>query len=414
MGIKPGPKRTAKSTGKPDKRQRIIIKLRGISHRLNLINTRKVINKGIIALNKTLNRTAKAALLFPLLRFACPVSLALGLLNRKYNKVYMRNIFCLIVVSFLVQIAGYAHASEKYWVSLLRSDGVLVPFSMYEKGKWQSTWPEPDGNNYGLKIKELSDIPKKWLGNFSQIPRQWFLTELNGSTKNITVTQPAKYSSHCEGNWGLKTDYPTVVSEYGHTPKVGLALNTNLTVFPAINGLTLPLDSPIINFVKKHFGQAETVAIEKKQKEHPLDGNRLASSGHPINPEERNKVSTSIVDLNQITIRPNKESIYYFAAWKKYKKPKDFSDSSCEGISYFTGFISHQTGGDFTFIEQSLYITDCDMKYVVKSAPLGVVRIENQLFLVKENTYYESEAYFIELIKNNQMIEVFNSYGGGC
>ena len=113
----------------------------------------------------------------------------------------MKKFIPLIAVSLLIHIASYSHASEKHWISLLRSDGILIPFTIYEKGKWYNAWPETGENIYDLKIKELSDVPRKWLGNFVQIPRQWFLTELNGSSKIITVTQPEKYSSHCEGNW---------------------------------------------------------------------------------------------------------------------------------------------------------------------------------------------------------------------
>lgn len=326
----------------------------------------------------------------------------------------MRNIFFLIVVSFLMQIASNSHADEKHWFSLLRSDGVLIPYAIYENGKWSSSWPETGEENYDLKIKTLSDVPREWLGNFSHIPRQWFVTELNGGVKIITVTQPAYYSSHCEGNWGLKTDYPPVVSAYGHTPKVGLALNTKLNVYPAINKQNLSANSLIINFVKEHFERAESVEIQKKQKENSPVGNRLAYSGHRINAEQRNKVSISIVDLYQIKTVPNKESIYYFIAGRKYKKPKDFSDSSCEGISYYTGFIRHRAGDDYNILKHNFFITDCDMKYVINSTPLGIVKIQEQLFLFRENTYYESEAYFIDLIKDNQMIEVFSSFGGGC
>ncbi len=120
------------------------------------------------------------------------------------------------------------------------------------------------------------------------------------------------------------------------------------------------------------------------------------------------------MDLYQINIVPNKECIYYFFAGRRYKKPENLSDNSCEGISYYTGFINHRTGEDFIFLKQNFFITDCDMKFVINSTPLGIVKIQNQLFLFRENTYYESEAYFIDLIKNNQLIEVFSSFGGGC
>ena len=45
MGIKPGPKRIAVSTGKPDRRQRDNKKTPAIRHLLNLTITKKVIKK---------------------------------------------------------------------------------------------------------------------------------------------------------------------------------------------------------------------------------------------------------------------------------------------------------------------------------------------------------------------------------
>ncbi len=48
MGIKPGPKRIADSTGKPDRRQR---DNKETLHRLNLINTKKETKWGECVLN---------------------------------------------------------------------------------------------------------------------------------------------------------------------------------------------------------------------------------------------------------------------------------------------------------------------------------------------------------------------------
>ena len=47
MGIKPGPKRIAVSTGKPDRRQRDNKKTPAIRHLLNLTITKKVIKNGV-------------------------------------------------------------------------------------------------------------------------------------------------------------------------------------------------------------------------------------------------------------------------------------------------------------------------------------------------------------------------------
>ena len=135
-----------------------------------------------------------------------------------------------------------------------------------------------------------------------------------------------------------------------------------------------------MSLIKGQFESTESVEIQKAIKENTPIGNRLAYTGHPISHQKRININISITDLYKVKVVPTGDSIYCFAAEKKYNKPKDFSDSSCEGISYYTGFIRHRTGGDYTILKHNFFLTDCDMKYVINSIPLGAVIIQNQLF----------------------------------
>lgn len=326
----------------------------------------------------------------------------------------MRTILLLLCAIALFPVGINAKDTDVVWVSILRSDGILVPVSTFDGNSWSSSWPEIEGIIFGSNIENLSEIPKQWLGNSERFPQKWYLTELGGSKKVINVTKPELYNSHCGESWGLRTDYPSKESRHGYTSKVGIAFSKSLQVMPAIPHKDIPSSTLLTKFIVDRFLMVEEAEVQKKVAEGDVSGDRLMYTGHPIDPSERKHIDVTIEELNEMSGVADGNNIYYFAAERKYNKPRDFLDRSCEAISHYMGFLLRKESGGYVMLQEDFAITDCDMQSAIYSTPFGAFKVGNDWFLVKENTYYESEVYFIDLIRNGKIYNVTELFGGGC
>jgi hypothetical protein len=311
-------------------------------------------------------------------------------------------------------LANNVFASDYFWVSLLREDGVLVPFKTYQEGNWSSSWPEILEVAEPVKIEKLSDTPLDWLGKSEQIPTQWFLTEKNGVEKTINTSLPEVYNSHCGTSWGIGTDYPKVESRYGHASKVGVAFSKDVEMIPAVNSQNVDTASAITIFITNRFVETEEVEVQKKVSEGMLWEDRLAYTGHPIDSKVRNIQNITFNDLYEIKAFDGSNSLYYFYVGRNYEKPDGFSDRFCEAVSQYGGFILQTGDGEFEVLKDNFFITDCDTQNIFISEPFGIFRLGSDSFLIRETLYYESEVYYIDLIRDGKMSEVTALFGGGC
>jgi hypothetical protein len=78
---------------------------------------------------------------------------------------------------------------------VLRSDGVVIPFAMYDAGAWTREWTEPF---------EESDAPPSPVG----APSVWYLLRPDETPLRLHAYAPRLTATRCEVNWGLPTDWP--------------------------------------------------------------------------------------------------------------------------------------------------------------------------------------------------------------
>ena len=230
----------------------------------------------------------------------------------------------------------------------------------------------------------------------------------------MKVSKPMPYSAHCEGNWGLLTDYPPKHYQYSPYPKIGMALSAKNIATPMTE---LPPASSekneLLSFITAEFIQLEKEAIsEQVQKEGILD-DRLKYEGHPVFETERNKIEIILGTVYRTYLAKNGQYIYYLEAKREYRKPKAFTDSECPGITFFKCFLKKQNG-KFSFLDRDLVITDCDWKYAITILPFGIIKVGNKNVIVIQKNYYESESYHLLELGSSNLRNVISLHGGGC
>ena len=318
----------------------------------------------------------------------------------------------LFIVLLIINIS-LAKDDHPIWVSILRADGVLVPFSLYENDKWTTPWPEAQEKSE-YKLKSLDDIPNAWLGKSHAAPKTWFVWPLSGKESEIVVSKPVLYSTHCEKNWGLASNYPQQHTEYSPYPKIGMALDVKNIVTPMIKVSQAPSEKKdLLAFITSEFIKLEREAVARLVIEEGVSSNRLKYKGHPTSDQERNEINVTLMTLYRTTSIVSNQLIYYFEVQREYSKPKTFNDSACPGISFFKGFLKKEKG-KLTFLDKDLVITDCDWKLATSILPFGIIKAGSTNFIVTQENYYESESYQLLELGSSDLRKVISLNGGGC
>lgn len=319
----------------------------------------------------------------------------------------MKYILKTLLICIIFFYSAPLFAKETTWVSIMRSDGIMIPLALFKNGNWVNSWPETGSADASLNIEKLSDIPKEWLSNSLVIPNKWFLNDNKGIKHALDALKPVKYGAHCEGNWGLLTNYPTPVeSEYATIPKIGIASNTDSKIYAAVIISSESQNKEVVSIIEQEFKIAEIKAIQKEINKGPDERNILPFTGHPIDPKTRDKTPITISEMYQI--KHTGDLYYFFIATRTYSKPR-----GCEALSLFNGVVTHKKGDSYKLHKRRFYLDGCDWK-VGYSIPLGIIAVQNNYYLIQENIGYESEWYTIDIIDNNKFKEVFILSGGGC
>lgn len=322
-------------------------------------------------------------------------------------------IFKALFIFFLTIDTSLAKDDRPIWVAILRADGILVPFSLYEDNKWTTPWsPLHEESEYQLKW--LGDTPNSWLGKSRAVPRKWYLASSKGNESEIMVSKPVRYSTHCEQNWGLLSNYAPKHAKYSPYPKIGVTLNMRNIVTPMIKtSQEAPEKNDLLSFISSEFIKLEREAVSKHAIEEGVSNNRLKYTGHPTSDAERNGMNVTLMNLYRSNSMIRNQLIYYFEVKREYGEPSTFNDSGCPAISFFKGFLKKEKG-KLTFLDKDLVITDCDWQQATTILPFGIINVDKKNLIVVQKNYYESEAYQLLELGSTNLRKVVTLYGGGC
>jgi hypothetical protein len=283
-----------------------------------------------------------------------------------------------------LQNAGAGH----FKASILREDGVLIPFAEYREGKWSAPWPKREG--YGNAENSLADLPEAWFVKDGEFSATWYFWPSDGSPKVLQANKTVKVVNHGPENWGLACDYPgKPLQANEHHKNIGIALDVEKKVE---SPLELPNSSPDSKRILKFIQPASL----------PSDA-------------ARQKAELTLRNLYRNRSAIDSRYIYHFRAEKEYRKTGSSSDPDCNDISILKGWILQNQQDELKLLDSQIALTDCDMKTDFPFVrPLGILTMGDRTFIFTEDHGYEDESYSIFELNGSSIKCVLNIYGGGA
>jgi hypothetical protein len=342
----------------------------------------------------------------------------------------------LVSLVLLLVIAGtgtFAAAPRpgEFSLAILRRDGMLMPFAVYDGKRWRNPWPVP-GTSDNMPIN-TADIPKGWWPD-KQPVMDWTLIPI--VPRNATTPATARvtginwFLAGCQQGVGLRTDYkpavlppPPRVHPY---PKDALAFSGDVRIDPI--ELVAPTDKvplQLTALLPDAITTPEELAIT-----------RYAAGGwtHSYSPPERRKTPVRLEALYRVRQGLDGRDLYYFEAVKRYFLPKDAmaetkpavartpqpdkQEQSCDLITFVWGWFTTTPDGRISDLLPKVLITSCDYRNARFMLPLGTVTVEHEKLWIVQWSNPTSESYMVldpkTIMETLYRPPLFVVNGGSC
>jgi hypothetical protein len=127
--------------------------------------------------------------------------------------------------------------------------------------------------------------------------------------------------------------------------------------------------------------------------------------------DEQKKTSVTLSHLYQSSAVVAGRHVYYFESLKEYRKPIPSNDQSCNNV-FFKGWILGNSTGDLRLVDAKIGWTDCEGRQ--DRIPLGLLAVDNQVFVITCDFGYEDESYSILKLSESGIHPVLKTQGGSC
>jgi hypothetical protein len=359
--------------------------------------------------------------------------------------------------------SGAAEHHRPFSLGILRRDGILMPFAVYDGKQWKNPWPAP--NQTSTMPIAVADIPKDWWYDKHPITN-WALFPLDrdqsahstASTRTVHVKGINWFVTNCQRSVGLRTDYQPAIlpppPRMHPYPKDALAFAGDVTISPI--EIVAPTD-PVAVSLAKQLPDAITPK-EDAQVERYTRGNWR----HSYNPSERKRVHVDLEAVYRVRKALEGHDVYYFEAIKRYFLPKSPVSAeksreseeknpvspekspvspeksaatkrpqTCDLVTFASGWFTTNAGDAIGELTPHLVVTSCDFQHVDFMLPLGTVTVDGQTPWIVQWSNPTFESYAImqpteSLLKakdsrdtrdnqSNRAVEIpLESSGGNC
>jgi hypothetical protein len=275
------------------------------------------------------------------------------------------------------------HEAPPFTVAVLRRDGIVSPFAVFDGKEWTTPWPT-DLRSLELPI-DMQGIPAKWWGKPGAI------SEMNAWVEGVSrgpihFQRSTVLPLMCESRLALVSDYQSseaaAPSPEPPFPKDGLAVSgpqpvERIEILSAASAEW----TTTATFLAAEFDAAENTAIEA-----------FTAWKHPVPRPARRKIPVELEALYRAPMDAPGWTAYYIEAVKRY--PPGPEDDGCGLITSASGWMAIGPDGKRS-AKLVAQVTYCDRRDVTYMLPLGVLTVDAKTFRAFQLSGYGREGYVI-------------------
>jgi hypothetical protein len=281
---------------------------------------------------------------------------------------------------------------------VLRRDGVVIPFAVFDGKSWSNRWPKPALDL--IVPTDVGSVPSRWWGAPGPLDT-WHAWVGAAESRPIKVVQPDRIDAHCVRQIGLHTDYrsdqlPPPPTEQPY-PKDGLAIAPPR---PIERVAVLPRTGP----------DANSMAAELKDAFNRAERQPAGKFEHPVSRDEREDMDPVVEAVYAHGTEPR---VYYVEATREYNYTGLGVPRECRIMSFGTGWFVRENG-KFRPLAMAVDVLGCNRRGASYMLPFGVVRTGTRLFWLVQFSGWDSERYAVIEPKMKGVDAVLNVWGGGC
>jgi hypothetical protein len=308
--------------------------------------------------------------------------------------------FLLLVIT---STSIYAQQETPLMVGVADTNGVIMPFAVYDGKQWSNPWPQEEYDGTSRIQQEsvyttLGKIPKSWYAPLNAIPEKWNIVQSGGKTGIINITRPALVFSHCFQRWALigEKSKKENVGKIGDFYRLAPTLFLATTIHQQRSNITIP-DKESDEY--QEIYNAINSAITTYE----------SAAKHPIPVGERDIVKTELLTIARNETIQNGSFIYYVEAKKDYEKNRS---NPC--ISYFNGWILKNSTNQLSFIRREFNIYRNEMMHLSSDRVFGVLTLDARSYWIIRDRGYEGESWLILDVSPSGTTPTLKVSGGGC
>ena len=312
---------------------------------------------------------------------------------------------CLTPIAAGLPLAGsLQEQTGTFLLSVLRRDGIVIPFAAFDGRRWSSRWPQRLPVERPISLK---DIPKSWWG-VEPAPRRMRHWSDGASVGEVTVTSPGIGALMCERRLTLHSDYKA-------TEPLPPAF---VLPFPK-DGLLVSGDVPVAKIAAVDVASDEArgvlgLALNDFNREESAMSSAFTQWRHPVTSAERKKVPVTLEALYRAPTDDPEWTAYFIEAIREYP-PGPKETDGCGLVTYLSGWvITSQRSDQRPLVRAGARITYCDRKEVSYMLPFGLLRADGKSYWIFQYAGFEQESYHVVRPhrRNVDTVVVFNA--GTC
>ena len=280
------------------------------------------------------------------------------------------------------QPPAFQESTGKFILGMLRRDGIVAPFAMFDGDQWRARWPV-DLRNRELPIS-LDDVPESWWG-VDPPPRTLTIWRDGERSGSINLTGITVSRLMCQPRIVLKSDYkpvsPAPPAFEAPYPKDGVVVSgdARLERIQAVEKGSAEWNQALI-LIKEDFNREETIAARE-----------YTSWIHPVNERQRKLMPITMEAVYRGPTDDPRWTAYFVEAAREYPPGRNDRDG-CGLVTFASGWLLVGPGNDRR-LRLAAKVTYCDRKGVGYMLPFGLIRADRKVFWVYQFSGFEEEWY---------------------